>query len=209
MIERQLRSRGVRNEAVLGALATIPRERFVSQNRGPLAYADEALPIEAGQTISQPYIVARMTELLDPHAGMRVLEIGTGSGYQACVLATIGCEVISIERHADLAAAARFRIQPVIHDLGIAGSVTVVVGDGTLGYPERAPYEGIIVAAAAPSVPDALRSQLSDGGRLVIPVGNRSEQQLTLVVRRGTTFESWLEGACVFVPLVGAQGFSS
>lgn len=168
------------------------------------AYSDDALPIASGQSISQPYMVARMTELLEPQPAMRVLEVGTGSGYQAAVLAQLGCLVVSMERHAELADAARARLE----DLGLAGRVRIVIGDGSVGRPEDAPFGGIVVTAAAPRIPDALPGQLADGGRLVIPVGAPRRQELMLVVRHGDEFERQECGACVFVPLVGASGFS-
>lgn len=204
MVERQLRGRGIADEQVLAAMAAIPRERFVPPDLRRHSYGDDALPIAWGQTISQPYMVARMTELLEPRPGLRVLEIGTGSGYQAAVLAQIGCSVLSVERHAPLADAARKRLE----QLGLAGSVTIVVGDGSLGRPQEAPFEGIVVTAAAPAVPDALTAQLADGGRLVIPIGPRRRQELVLVVRHGNGFDRRDCGPCVFVPLVGEAGFT-
>jgi protein-L-isoaspartate(D-aspartate) O-methyltransferase len=203
MVEHQLRGRGIRDESVLAAMANLPRDLFVPPHLRSDAYNDDALPIASGQTISQPYMVARMTELLEVRPGSRVLEVGTGSGYQAAVLARLGCSLISVERHADLADAARARLEA----LGLAGAVTVVVGDGSLGRPQDAPFDGIVVTAAAPAVPDALPAQLSDGGRLVIPVGPRRRQELILVVRQGDAFERHECGACVFVPLVGKSGF--
>jgi len=206
MVARQLRARGIADERVLLAMNQVPREEFVRRSERDLAYADEALPIEAGQTISQPYMVARMTELLAPRAGDRVLEIGTGSGYQAAILALLGAAVLTIERQPELAALARERLAR----LGLSGAVEVRIGDGSVGDAAGAPWDGIIVTAAAPSIPSSLREQLSpDGGRLVIPVGDRHRQDLLLVRRRG---DEWLEtndGPCVFVPLVGAEGFRS
>jgi protein-L-isoaspartate(D-aspartate) O-methyltransferase len=203
MVREQLRSRGIKDERVLDAMATVPRERFVAASEQPQAYADEALPIEAGQTISQPYMVALMTELLATRPGDRILEIGTGSGYQAAVLVTLGCRVTSIERHGVLAAAARQRLG----DLGFAAAVEVRVGDGSIGAPDGAPWDGIVVTAAAPTVPYPLRDQLADGARLVIPVGPRERQVLTVVERHGNDWTERPEGACVFVPLIGAAGF--
>ena len=203
MVSRQLRARGIENERVLEAMATVPRELFVEEGQRPFAYADEALPIESGQTISQPYIVARMTELLGPAPDDRILEIGTGSGYQAAVLAYLGCRVTSIERHADLAERARERLARVPW----GERVEVRVGDGTLGAPDGAPWDGIIVTAAAPSVPVSLREQLADGGRLVIPVGTRMRQDLVVVTRRGNEWIQRSDGAVVFVPLIGDEGF--
>jgi protein-L-isoaspartate(D-aspartate) O-methyltransferase len=205
MVREQLRSRGIVDERVLEAMASVPRERFVAEAQRRWAYADEALPIESGQTISQPYMVAVMTEALAPRPGDRVLEIGTGSGYQAAVLATIGCRVTTIERHPDLAASARERIA----GLGLADRIEIRVGDGSLGAPDGAPWDGIIVTAAAPGVPMPLREQLADGGRLVVPVGPRDRQTLVIVTRHG---DEWIErpdGACVFVPLVGAAGYAA
>jgi protein-L-isoaspartate(D-aspartate) O-methyltransferase len=206
MVETQLRARGIRDERVLGAMASLPRERFVPEQRRAIAYADEALPIPAGQTISQPWIVARMTELLAPRVGDRVLDIGTGSGYQAAILALLGARVVSIERQPELAESARERLA----ELGFGEQVEVRLGDGSLGDPTGAPWDGILVAAAAPAIPVPLREQLSpDGGRLVIPVGNRGRQDLLLVVRYGDTWDERSDGPVVFVPLVGEQGFSS
>ena len=204
MVETQLRARGIRDDRVLEAMARLPREHFVPEDRRPVAYADEALPIPAGQTISQPWIVARMTELLAPRPGDRVLDIGTGSGYQAAILALLGARVTSIERQPELAATARVRLA----ELGFGDQVEVRLGDGSLGDSVGAPWDGILVAAAAPAVPVSLRVQLStDGGRLVIPVGHLRRQNLLLVVRRGDVWEERDDGPVVFVPLVGEEGF--
>jgi protein-L-isoaspartate(D-aspartate) O-methyltransferase len=204
MVARQLRSRGIADERVLRAMSTVPRELFVSDAQRSTAYADEALPIPAGQTISQPYMVARMTELVAPRAGGRILEIGTGSGYQTAILAILGAAIVSIERQPELAVTARERLAR----LGLGGAVDIRVGDGSVGDPEGAPWDGIVVTAAAPSIPTALREQLSPaGGRLVIPVGDRSRQELMLVVRHGDEWRDRNEGPCVFVPLVGEGGF--
>jgi protein-L-isoaspartate(D-aspartate) O-methyltransferase len=204
MVARQLRDRGIADERVLGVMGVIPREAFVEDRDRTIAYADEALPIEAGQTISQPFMVARMTELLEVQPGDRILEIGTGSGYQAAVLATLGARVTSIERHASLVPAARARLR----DLGLGDLVEVRVADGSLGDPGGAPWDGIIVTAAAPSIPDGLRDQLADGGHLVIPVGPRDRQILMAVTRHGDEWTERPEGACVFVPLIGEGGFT-
>jgi protein-L-isoaspartate(D-aspartate) O-methyltransferase len=205
MVATQLRARGIRDERILEAMATVPRERFIADSQRQWAYADGALPIESGQTISQPYIVARMTELLSPKAGDRVLEVGTGSGYQAAILASLGVQVLSIERHADLAETARGRLA----DLGMADRVEIRVADGSLGAPDAAPFDGIIVTAAAPAIPDSLREQLVESGRLVIPVGPRQQQELLLVVRYGDEWHEYPDGPVVFVPLVGAEGYDA
>jgi len=204
MVAKQLRRRGIRDERVLDAMATTPREQFVPGVPTSLAYDDRALPIDAGQTISQPYMVARMTELLRVEPGDRVLEIGTGSGYQAAVLAKLGATVTSIERLADLADAAR----ATLRQLGIEG-IDVRVGDGSKGDPDGAPWDGIVVTAAAPAIPHALREQLDVGARLVIPVGPRFQQDLIVVERRSPNdWQEWSDGAVVFVPLVGEAGWS-
>src|ERR1035437_2281274 len=156
MVERQLRGRGIRDENVLAVMAQVPRERFVRVEMLSRAYLDSALPIAAGQTISQPYMVAHMTELLELRPGMRILEVGTGSGYGAAVLAGLGCRVISVERHPELAETARSHLAA----LGWGDSVRIVVGDGSLGWPADAPFDGIVVTAAAPRVPDRKSTRL-------------------------------------------------
>jgi protein-L-isoaspartate(D-aspartate) O-methyltransferase len=203
MVAQQLERRGIRDARVLEAMATVPREAFVPGVPASLAYDDRALPIDSGQTISQPYMVARMTELLEVRPGDRILEIGTGSGYQAAVLARLGAHVTTIERHPDLSEAARERLVA----LGVEG-IDFRVGDGSRGVPDGAPWDGIVVTAAAPSIPAELREQLAAGARLVIPVGPRETQELIVVERRGPNdWHEWSDGAVVFVPLVGEAGW--
>jgi protein-L-isoaspartate(D-aspartate) O-methyltransferase len=184
-------------------MGAVPREAFVPSYLRDLAYADEALPIDHEQTISQPLMVALMSQLLAPDPGDRVLEVGTGSGYQAAVLAAMGCRVLGIERIPELAASARERLAT----LGYGDAVEIRVGDGSVGAPDGAPWARILVAAAAPRVPDALTDQLADGGRLVIPVGARWEQDLVLVEREAGRLRTTNHGACVFVPLIGKAGY--
>ena len=204
MVERQLRERGIHDRRVLEAMARVPREAFVPEWQRDAAYADGALPIPGGQTISQPYVVARMTELLAVEPGMRLLEIGTGSGYQAAILAELGALVVSIERVPELAASARERLRR----LGYGERVDVRVGDGSLGDAAGAPWPRIIATAAAPHVPVPLREQLDpSGGRMVIPVGGRSHQELLVVERHGGDWLERSDGAVVFVPLVGEAGW--
>jgi protein-L-isoaspartate(D-aspartate) O-methyltransferase len=205
MVERQLRGRGIADERVLAAMSAVPREVFLDPEQQSLAYADEALPIASGQTISQPYIVARMTELLGVGPGDRVLEIGTGSGYQAAVLAAMGCRVTTIERHETLAAAARERVV----ELGYGSVVEIRVGDGSVGAEDGAPWRSILVTAAAPAIPVALREQLDPvGGRLVLPVGPRDRQDLIVVMRNGDEWVERNDGPVAFVPLIGEGGFA-
>ncbi|MFO0685365.1 MAG: protein-L-isoaspartate(D-aspartate) O-methyltransferase [Sandaracinus sp.] len=203
MVERQLVARGVRDPRVLGAFLSVPRERFVPDELLADAYDDSPLPIGEGQTISQPYVVAAMTEALGLRGHERVLEVGTGSGYAAAILARVAREVVTIERHASLAGVAEARLRAI----GLT-NVTVRTGDGTLGAPDRAPFDAIIVAAGGPSVPPTLLAQLAEGGRLVMPVGpTLEEQQLVRVTRRGQrTFDESL-GEVRFVPLVGEEGW--
>jgi protein-L-isoaspartate(D-aspartate) O-methyltransferase len=203
MVERQLLGRDVRDERVLEAMSKVPREQFVPEELSARAYEDEALPIGAGQTISQPYMVARICEALALSGRERVLDVGTGSGYQAAVLAELAAEVHSIERIAELAFRARANLAAAGYD-----NVQVHVGDGTLGDPEHAPFDAIGVAAAAPVLPPSLYDQLRSNGRLVIPVGSRRGQDLQVVVRspEGPAVVSTVP--CRFVPLVGEQGFS-
>jgi protein-L-isoaspartate(D-aspartate) O-methyltransferase len=204
MVERQLRGRGIDDERVLTAMATVPRHRFVDRDLVGRAYADEALPSAFGQTISQPLMVALMTSLLAAEPSMRVLEIGTGTGYQAAILATLGCQVTSIERVAGLAELARARLA----GLGLGDAVEIRVADGSLGDSAGAPWERILVTAGAPRIPDPLVAQLAEGGRLVVPVGTRRKQSLLLVERRGGRVVTTDHGPCVFVPLVGEGGWT-
>lgn len=203
MVERQLRARGIRDPLVLDAMGAVPREAFLPPQRRHLAYSDQAVPIGQGQTISQPYMVAAMTEALRPRPEDRVLEIGTGSGYQTAVLARIVSEVYSVERFEPLSDAAR----RILDGLDV-NNVHYRVGDGSLGWPEEAPFDAILVTAGAPRVPDALKDQLSEeGGRLVIPVGPRATQELVRYVKEGTELVAEQLMACRFVPLVGREGW--
>jgi protein-L-isoaspartate(D-aspartate) O-methyltransferase len=202
MVERQLRRRGIADERVLAAMGEVPREEFVSERYRHRAYADSAVPIGEGQTISQPWIVAAICQALELAGEERVLEVGTGSGYSACVLSHLAAEVISIERHESLARAAR----QTLDSLGIA-NVEVVVADGSRGLPERAPFEAIAVHATAPVPPATLLSQLADGGRLVVPIAADAADMLTVFRRRGDELESAVIGPCRFVPLLGQEGF--
>lgn len=205
MVSDQLRKRDIRDERVLAAMTSVERDAFVPLRDRDAAYTDSPLPIGGGQTISQPYIVARMTELLAVGSGDRVLDVGTGSGYQAAVLAELGCLVTSIERDPDLALAAMDHLVAA----GYGDRVIVRVGDGSLGAPDEAPWDGIVVAAGAPAVPDPLREQLGDGRRLVIPVGGLREQSLMVIERHGDDWTERSDGPCVFVPLVGAEGWTA
>jgi protein-L-isoaspartate(D-aspartate) O-methyltransferase len=203
MVERQLRARGIEDERVLDAMGTVPRELFVPLELQRRAYDDAALPIGAGQTISQPYMVALICSLLELRGGERVLDVGTGSGYQAAVLAALGAEVHSIERVPELAVRAR----EAIGAAGYGDRVEVHVGDGTQGLPAEAPFEAIAVAAAAPELPRSLYDQLAERGRMVIPVGPRREQLLEVVVRSPEGPATLRTVPCRFVPLLGAEGF--
>jgi protein-L-isoaspartate(D-aspartate) O-methyltransferase len=196
---RLLERFGIRDRRVLDAMARVPREEFVSSADREIAYGDHALGIGEGQTISQPYVVARMTELLATEPEHRVLEVGTGSGYQAAVLAELVREVISIERHASLADAARDRLER----LGYA-SVRVIHADASLGYPPEAPYDRILITAAAPGIDPTLAQQLTADGRIVAPVGDLDLQDLVVRDARGNEQR---HGAVKFVPLRGEAGF--
>ena len=197
-----LKERGITDERLLQAMMKIERHLFVS---GPFinrAYDDTALPIAKQQTISQPFTVAFMTQLLDLKPGAKVLEIGTGSGYQAAILAEMGCRVYTIERHIDLLLQARKMFEKCGYRIGSKA------GDGTIGWSEFAPYDGIVVTAAAPNVPDPLKDQLSEGGRLVIPVGDMDLQDLHVITKRGDAFELSIAQGFKFVPLIGKKGWN-
>lgn len=199
MLHEQLQRRGIRDERVLAAMKQVPRERFIARSLAGLAYADRALPIECGQTISQPYMVAIMTEALELTGRERVLEIGTGSGYQTAVLAELAEQVISIERHAEL----QHKAAEVLDQLEYK-NVRFVVGDGTLGYASDEPYDRVLVTAGALHCPPALIEQLTDDGILVIPLGGGEGQVLQRLVRHGGRGEWEQLVSCRFVPLVGA-----
>jgi len=203
MLRRHLQGRGIHDPRVLAAMAKVPRERFVEPSFRDSAYADQALGIACGQTISQPYMVGLMSQALELAGRERVLEIGTGSGYQAAVLAELAQEVVSIERHQPLSRKAG----EVLADLGYS-NVTLVVGDGTLGWPPAAPYDRVLVTAAAAQVPPALLEQLVEGGILVIPLGGRDQQVLQAIrkLAEGPVAENLCP--CRFVPLVGEEGWT-
>jgi protein-L-isoaspartate(D-aspartate) O-methyltransferase len=203
MVEEQLRRRGISDERVLAAMGSVPRELFVPERVRDRAYTDAALPIGGGQTISQPFMVARICEVLALLGEERVLDVGTGSGYQAAVLAELAGEVHTIERIADLAAQAGEALE-----LAGYGHVHIRVGDGSLGLPNEAPFGAIAVAAAAPEVPGSLYEQLEPGGRLAVPVGGLGGQELQLVVRSPEGPAVLRSVPCRFVPLVGAEGFN-
>lgn len=202
MVAEQLSARGIHSGRVLAAMASVPRQVFVARQFWNEAYEDHPIPIGEGQTISQPYIVAAMLESLSVAPGDRVLEVGTGTGYQAALLGHLAHTVVSIERQPQLAEDARSNLAM----LGYS-NVEVITGDGSLGYPPRAPYDRIIVAAASPALPRGLFAQLAEGGRMIVPVGNRDAQVLRLVRKiKGEPHVSDLE-ACRFVPLLGESGF--
>jgi len=202
MIEKQLRRRGISDSAVLGAMTAVPRHEFVAEELRSRAYEDVPLPIGGGQTISQPYIVAAMTAALRLQPSDRVLEIGTGCGFQAAVLSLLAKEVFTIERRPELASAA----SATLARLGYANA-HAHCGDGTLGLPDFAPFDAILVAAAAPSVPKPLLLQLAEGGRMILPVGDTEHQELQLIEKHGDTFPTKMLEGCRFVPLVGYHGW--
>jgi protein-L-isoaspartate(D-aspartate) O-methyltransferase len=202
MVELLLQ-RGIGSKALLAAMERIERHLFVPEPFTGRSYEDSALPIGRGQTISQPYTVAIMTEALDVRPGGRILEIGTGSGYQAAILAELGARVYTIERDAELLAGAR----KILDRLGYR--VAAKMGDGTVGWSEFAPYDGIIVTAGAPEIPEPLQKQLADGGKMVIPVGDLEVQRLAVVTRHGPVLERHDVDGFKFVPLIGKMGWSA
>lgn len=202
MVKKQIARRGLLNERLLAAFESVPRHLFVPEEYRDAAYDDSPLPIGFTQTISQPYIVALMTDLLNLKGDERVLEIGTGSGYQAAILGKMAEEVHTVEYLPELAT----RADKLLKELGV-DNVHVHVGDGSLGWPAAAPYNGILVAAAAPQTPKILLSQLADGGRLVLPVGGRGKQNLEVWKKAGEEFTTKIETAVAFVPLRGEKGW--
>jgi protein-L-isoaspartate(D-aspartate) O-methyltransferase len=202
MVEEQLKARGVRDERVLDAMGSVQRHLFVKEDMQDRAYDDCALPIGEGQTISQPYMVAVMTELLELTGNERVLEIGTGSGFQSAVLSLLAAEVFTVERLPSLASKARRLLQELDY-----GNVQVLISDGTLGLPEHAPYDGIIVTAGSPDIPRQLTEQLKINGKLVIPVGSRHSQVLYQIRKDPSGVDKIASTPCVFVPLVGENGW--
>ena len=202
MVDRQLRRRGIADERVLSAMGAVPREEFVPAELRRAAYSDSALPIGGGQTISQPWVVAAICQALELHGDEKVLEVGTGSGYSAAVLGRLAAEVFGIERHEPLAQGAAAALAQVG-----ATNVRVLVGDGSRGYPEQAPFAAIAVHASAPAPPPALIEQLAADGRLVVPVAGPESDDLTLLRREGERIEATPLAPCRFVPLIGEQGF--
>jgi protein-L-isoaspartate(D-aspartate) O-methyltransferase len=202
MVERQLRRRGIDDERVLAAMAAVPREHFLPDVVRASAYNDSALPIGHGQTISQPWVVAAICQALDLGGDESVLEIGTGSGYSAAVLANLAEHVISLERVPELGAEARRKLE----ELGVE-NVEVIVGDGSRGHPEGAPYDAIAVHAATPEAPRSLLSELATDGRLVVPIATGSADLLTAFIRENGDLRQETIGPCRFVPLLGAEGF--
>ncbi len=204
MVETQLLPRGIRQSEVVDAMLTVPRHLFVPEGIAAQAYSDYPLPIGEGQTISQPYIVAFMTEALALTGTEKVLEIGTGSGYQSAVLSHVAARVFSIETIAVLATRAR-RLLDSLH----YSNVIIKVGDGTLGWADHSPFDAIIVTAGGPSIPNSYLNQLSEGGRLIIPVGNETVQEMVLVTKKSGRFTESKLGGCKFVKLVGKHGWQS
>jgi len=204
MIETQLKSRGISSSEVLRAMSVVPRHKFVSSEYSEAAYNDGPLSIGSGQTISQPYMVAMMTEALMLSKNDKVLEIGTGSGYQAAVLREITSNIYSVERISTLAEKA----ENLLTLLGY-NDIKIMVGDGSLGWPEQAPFDAIIVTSGSPGVPETLMSQLNDGGRMIIPVGSRSSQRIIRIIRAGDNYNKEEMLSCIFVPLIGKYGWDN
>ena len=204
MVRYQIKGRGIRDLPLLAAMGEVPREEFVVEQFRPAAYRDGPIPIGYGQTISQPYVVALMTEALRIREGDRVLEVGTGSGYQAAILAAMGAEVFTIERQVQLAQEAQQNLERLGFD-----EVTVRTGDGSVGWPEEAPFDGILVTASGPTIPTPLLEQLKEGGRLIIPVEeHRGRQKLLRILRRADgRYEREELGEVAFVPLIGQEGW--
>ncbi len=202
MVETQLMPRGINDDRVLDAFLRVPRHSFVPKALAEASYADHPLPIGAGQTISQPYMVALMTECLALEGGEKVLEIGTGSGYQAAILSVLCREVCTVEKETIL----QERARQVLAEEGYS-NIKFKQGDGTRGWEEEAPFDGIIVTAGAPAVPEALKAQLAEGGRLVIPVGDLFSQMLLLIEKKGDAYLEENVCPCVFVPLIGEFGW--
>ncbi|MDW7680871.1 MAG: protein-L-isoaspartate(D-aspartate) O-methyltransferase [bacterium] len=203
MVDNQLLKRGIKNQRVIDAMLKVPRHLFVAKKNLRSAYDDSPLSIDCSQTISQPYIVALMTELIEPQADMNVLEIGTGSGYQSAILAEVCQQVYSVERHRELASQAKEILLKLGYD-----NVKIKTADGTIGWRAKAPFDAIVVTAAAPNVPEQLVNQLKDHGKMVVPVGSQYQQNLTVVEKRGDSYFSRIVCGCVFVPLVGKNGWN-
>ncbi len=202
MVVEQLAARGIRNRRILEAMRRVPRHRFVPEDLMARSYDDRPLPIGGSQTISQPFIVALMTEHLQVQLGSKILEVGTGTGYQSAVLATLGARVYTVERIPEQAESARRRLQALGYP-----NITVRIGDGSLGWPEQAPFDGIIVTAYAPEIPEILARQLAEGGRMVLPVGQFLNQTLVVAERREGKLELRDVCGCLFVPLIGQGGW--
>jgi protein-L-isoaspartate(D-aspartate) O-methyltransferase len=202
MVQEQLRARGIRDSRLLAAMENVPREEFIAGEDRSDAYGDHPFPIGAGQTVSQPYIVAAMVAALELRPTDRVLEVGTGTGYEAAILAELAADVWTIERHEELA----MKACGILARLRYV-KIHVVIGDGSVGLPQCAPFDAILVAAAAPKIPQSLVAQLADGGRLVVPVGNRVEQQVQVVRKVGSETVVALHDLCRFVPLLGQEGW--
>ncbi len=204
MVATQLEARGITDRRVLDAMRTVPRHEFVPASIRDIAYTDQALAIGHGQTISQPYIVALMCQLLEVESHHRVFEVGAGSGYQAALLGQLAAEVYSVDLVPELVDAAARLVERLGYE-----NVHIIAGDGTLGLPEKAPFDRIIVAAAAPDIPPPLIDQLAPGGRLIAPVGDRLLQRLVVLTRTAEGVQSRNSIGCVFVPLLGRHGWSS